>query len=219
MSEKKKDDGILHTLWHSFRKNKDLDNVQAMPDFGIDIVKTDGLDNRLSRLEDLNTYIQLVIEKKELDEKGMCKDTAAYTPEERLHFYKRAATGINTRIQMIAIPWGGGGEAGWYAELAMAWSTLYTWCLITIDACERMMEEKEGEVKRRIDKVTLISKLDFFFSQTIIWPAYLMLAFSWKSRDVVPQQMAMIQNLPQFGGGGPTPYPSRIPFPSPGESQ
>jgi hypothetical protein len=215
MSEKK-DNNILHTLWHSFRKNKDLDNVQAMPDFGIDIVKTDGLDTRLTRLQDLNAYIQQVIEKKEVGEDGKVIDARRYTPEERLHYYRRAANGINTRIQMIAIPWGGGGEAGWYAELAMAWSTLFTWCLITIDSLERLMESEKG---RRIDKDTLINKLDFYFSQVIIWPSYLMLAFSWKSRDVVPQQMAMIQNLPQFGQNQPYPRPSNIPFNTGGQQQ
>ena len=54
---------------------------------------------------------------------------------------------------------------------------------------------------KRVSTRVLLSAFEFFYKIVYIQYAQKMASISWFERDVVPQKMAMIDHIPQMGGG------------------
>jgi hypothetical protein len=204
----------VKSAWSTLRGGKEISTEEALSQTGLDIIKTQTFDKRIDNFEDFNSYINNVVQKR--DEEGKTADIS--TPEKKVTFFKISTNGINERLHKIAIPWGTGGEAGWYSDVAFGWAEIYTHTLFTISSVERLLEmgrstEAPNQIsslnadtrsvwRPPINKATLVEKLDYFFTTVTIQYAQKVADISWFSRDVVPTKVAMVSNIPQNKYGG-----------------
>jgi len=191
--------------WISGRKGV-IDTEEALGRTGIDIIKTDTLENRIKHFDDFTAYIQDTVNMK--DEKGK---TVARTPEEEVTFLAERANGIIGKLHKASIPWGTGGETAYYAEASFGWSSIYTLTLTAIQAVQYLLDqdkkptpsvENQEAWHPKVDKTALVDSLKYFYFKYYIQYALKISYISWFGRDIVPTKVAMVNNIPQMGSRG-----------------
>jgi len=212
LSEKK--EGVLSRVWHSFRGGKDVTTEEALSQTGIDIIKTKTFEERIVQFDDFTQYIEDTVAMKEDG-----KEPKERTPEEEVRFLATRANGIVGKLHKASIPWGTGGETGYYTEASFGWSVIYTLTLTAIQAVQYLLDQDKQGAKTelikahlghqvwrpKVDKAALVDSLKYFYFKYYIQYALKMSYISWFGRDVVPTKVAMIQNMPMFTPREPIP--------------
>ena len=150
MSEDK--ENPIVTLWHSFRKGKNETREEATVDFGLDFMKTDTFDRRLTSQTKFNEYIKETVNPKKV-EADKLKDN-----NYKIEFYRERTIEINAMLMSDSIPFGIGGETVWYNKVAFAWSVIYTWTLAIIDSVDWLINQGEQTSKKLEEKKEELNK-------------------------------------------------------------
>jgi hypothetical protein len=186
--------------WHSFRGG-DKTNEEALSTFGLDFLKTNTFDKRIEEFKEFNTYLQDTLTKTDDDGKTITDD-----PTERIKFVQERMIGINERIYKTAIAWITAGDTGWGAKATLAWATLFTAILTSVNHTQELLKKSDFNDDRPnwlppASKYASVSKVEYLFSTVYLKYAQFLLSISYKARDVIPTKVAIVQNIPQQPGG------------------
>ncbi len=150
MSDKKEGWRERFGSWISGRKGE-ISTEEALSQTGIDLIKTNNLEKRIDQFEDFTQYIEDTVGMK--DENGKSIER---TPEQEVTFLAERANGIIGKLHKASIPWGTGGETGYYTTATFGWSVIYVITLTFIQGVQFLLKQdkiyKKTSVKNKTEK-------------------------------------------------------------------
>lgn len=179
---------------------------QQLEKLGVSIQRSDELEVRVSKIKELHDLV-----KTRLDDIEVPKGADPLTAEEKVTELWKKDHKIDVLIRQASVPWGRGGDVGWYREAMLGWENLHGYGVLMIKSVQKILVAEEK--LSFINKEDLMANLEDFLVVEIWLYALFITDVSYFEKDVSPAYLITLQQQVQGGYGVPATQPGSLDFP------
>lgn len=181
--------------------------TEQLEKLGISVQRSDELEKRVTKINELHALIRTRLEAKEIEEGMILSD------EEKLWELWKKDHKIDLLMREASVPWGRAGDVDWYREVMLGWELLHAYGKVMIKGVHRILATGEERELMFIDKKDLLANLeDFLIVEVWLYALYITDA-SYFREDISPAYLITLQQQ-VAGHSGPYPQPGSMQFPT-----